>query len=159
MNKLLLTTLILSIPFSLLAQTNEGDLRMEKSFWGVKFYDGSRVIKPRDVLNVMETNPEAWNTFKKAKSNYDAAQVLGVIGGFMIGWPIGTAIGGGDPQWGLAAGGVGVLLLSIPFNSAFIKHSKNAIEIYNRAPGSAGAWPAAVDILPYGTGVKLILRF
>jgi hypothetical protein len=159
MNKLLLTTLSLSIPFSLLAQTNEGGLRIEKAFLGVKFYEGTRLLKPNEVLNIMKVDEEAFAEFKKAKSNYDAAQVFGFIGGFMIGWPLGTALAGGDPQWGLAAGGAGVLLLSIPFNSAFVKHSKRAIEIYNRAPGSAGAWPAAVDILPYGPGVKLILRF
>lgn len=28
--------------------------------------------------------------------------ILSYAGGFMIGWPIGTAIGGGKPAWALA---------------------------------------------------------
>lgn len=143
----------------LLAQADEGGLRMKESFWGVKFYNDNRLIRPNEVLNLMKADEEAYAAFKKAKANYDAAQVFGFVGGFMIGWPIGTAIGGGDPQWGLAAGGAGVLLLSIPFSSAFLKHSRNAIAIYNKDTGSASAWPTRVEVLPYGAGAKVVIRF
>jgi hypothetical protein len=37
MNKLLQTILILTTSHSLLAQSDDGDLRMEKTFWGMKF--------------------------------------------------------------------------------------------------------------------------
>lgn len=144
---------------SLLAQTGGDGLRMKESFWGVKFYNDNTLIRPKEVLNLMKADEEAYATFKKAKSNYDAAQVFGAIGGFMIGWPLGTAIGGGDPQWGLAAGGVGVLLLSIPLNNAFLKHSRDALRIYNKDLGSASARPTSVEVLPYGTGAKLVIRF
>lgn len=70
---------------------------MTKNFWGVKFTQNGRLLKPREVLNIMQGDDEAYAAFKKAKSNYDGATVLGVVGGFMVGWPIGTAIGGGDP--------------------------------------------------------------
>jgi hypothetical protein len=47
----------------------------------------------------MQYNQEAYNEFKKAKSSYDAVQVVGFVGGFLIEWPVGTALRGGDPQW------------------------------------------------------------
>lgn len=60
---------------------------------------------------------------RKAKSNYDPAMVLGVIGGALVGWPLGTAIGGGDPNWTLAAIGDACIIGSIPLGSAFNKHA------------------------------------
>lgn len=40
--------------------------------------------------------------------------ILAAIGGGLIGWPLGTAIGGGDPEWILAGIGAGVLAVAIP---------------------------------------------
>lgn len=129
-----------------------GDIRMEKS----RFYEGTRILKPRKVLERMEFNPEAFQAFKKAKSNYDAAQVLGFVGGFLIGWPLGTALGGGDPQWGLAGGGAALLLASIPLQSGFKKHAQNALTIYNSPPVARNK--TSVRFGFYGCGVQLVVR-
>ncbi|MCB0697311.1 MAG: hypothetical protein KDC07_08100 [Chitinophagaceae bacterium] len=40
--------------------------------------------------------------------------VLAAVGGGLIGWPCGTYLGGGDPEWGLAIAGAGVLAVAIP---------------------------------------------
>ncbi|MFN4246647.1 MAG: hypothetical protein ACK4EY_02930 [Flavipsychrobacter sp.] len=42
------------------------------------------------------------------------AQILGGIGGGLIGWPVGTYIGGGDPEWTLAAIGGGLVAIAVP---------------------------------------------
>jgi hypothetical protein len=140
------------------SQSSHGDLRMEKTFGGVKFFEGSRIRKPREVLQIMEVNPEAYVEFKKAKSSYDAAQVFGFVGGFMIGWPIGTAIGGGEPQWGLAAGGAAVLLLSVPISNGFKRHASKAISIYNSQSGTANMRPQFhLNIM--GAGARMVVRF
>ncbi len=105
----------------------------------------------------METNPQAHATFKKAKTNFDAAGVLGFAGGFLIAFPIGTAIGGGNPEWGLAAGGVGLLLAAIPFNSAFKNHALNALDLYNNNITSSRR--IKMNFYLAGTGGKLVIRF
>jgi hypothetical protein len=143
------------IAFTTAAQT--GDLKMVKTFGGYKFESDGNILKPREVLTLMESDPEAYAAFKKAKSNYDAGSVLGFVGGFMIGWPLGTALGGGDPQWGLAAGGVAVLLLGIPLNSAFKKHARTAVELYNGKTVRHFNPSFRVDV--YGAGAKLTMRF
>ncbi len=43
-----------------------------------------------------------------------AANVLAIPGGALIGWPLGTAIGGGDPEWYLAGIGAGLVAIAIP---------------------------------------------
>ncbi len=42
------------------------------------------------------------------------AQVLGGIGGALVGWQLGTYIGGGEPNWTLAAVGGGLIAVAIP---------------------------------------------
>lgn len=58
--------------------------------------------------------------------------ILGYAGGFMIGWPLGTAIGGGEPNWALAGIGAGLVVLSIPLSSSAKKKTIKAIELYNQ---------------------------
>lgn len=131
---------------------------MEKKFGGVKFYEGSKILRPKDVLQIMKINPEAYAEFKKAKSSYDVAQGFWFVGGFLIGWPIGTALGGGKPQWGLAAGGAAVLLLSIPINNGFKKHAQSALSIYHNQSGSASMRPK-IKLNIMGTGVRMVIKF
>ena len=87
------------------------NIEMKKGFFGTRFYSDGRMVKPGEVLEIMRSDDEAYAHFKKAKTNYDVAGVLGFIGGALVGWPIGTAIGGGDPEWGLAAVGGGFIIL------------------------------------------------
>lgn len=134
------------------AQTESSDIRMKKS----KFYEGTRVLRPREVLTRMEIDPAAFKEFKRAKSNYDAAHVLGFVGGFLIGWPLGTALGGGDPQWGLAGGGAALLLASIPLNNGFKKHAQKALTIYNGRPVSRVQ--TRMSFRFYGYGGALVLK-
>ena len=137
------------------AQVKDGDLSIVKS----RIYQDGRLLKPKEVLSIMQSNPEAFNAFKKAKSNYDAANVFGFIGGFMIGWPLGSALGGGEPQWGIAAGGAAVLLLGIPLSRGYQKHARNAIDIYNKNDQPSTSLKTSVNMNFTGTGVKFTVKF
>lgn len=137
------------------SQTAKEPIRFEKR----RFWQGEKILSPRQVLDVMKDNQPAHAEFKKAMSNNGAAQVFGFIGGALIGWPIGTAIAGGEAEWGLAAAGAGVLLLSIPFSSGFNKHARQAITIYNSGTGTANARPYSIHFVPYATGAKFVVRF
>lgn len=140
-----------------LSASAQGNIRMKKSFLSTRFYYGhAQELKPKQVLTVMQIDEEAHAVFKKAKANYDAASVLGFAGGFLIGWPIGTALSGGEPEWGLAAGGAAITLLSVPLTLAFNKHAERAVSIYNRAPI---AYRPRFYVNPYGAGARLTMKF
>lgn len=123
-----------------------------------KFYKGSQLVTANDFVMQMQDNPEAFKLASSAKSSYSAANVLGFIGGFMVGWPLGTAIGGGDPEWGLLAAGAGVLAVAIPISVSSTKKMKEAAKIYNEgAEASTSSIRLDLSISPTRTG--LLLRF
>ena len=151
MNHFLLIIIISTCTF--LSQAQE--IKMYKTFGGVRFEMDTLVLSPKQVLNIIKTNPVAYNEFKRAKVNYNVAGVLGFTGGVLIGFPIGTAIAGGDPEWALAAGGAALILASIPFNRAFKGRAFGALELFNNKQTSR--------IKPMffflGTQAKLVVRF
>lgn len=139
--------------FSILCHAQE--IKMYKTFGGVRYEMDTLVLSPKQVLEVLKDNPIAFDQFKRAKVNYNVAGVLGFTGGVLIGFPIGTAIAGGDPEWGLAAGGVGLILASIPFNRAYKGRAFGAIELYNKKEMSR----VKPTFHFYGTQAKLVVRF
>lgn len=153
-----ISLVLVGILFSLQVFSQSADITYEKTFGGLKFYQLGQVLKPKQMLNKMSGNQVAYDYMKKAKTNYDVAQVIGGIGGFMVGWPIGTAIGGGEPNWTMAAIGGGIVLLGLPLNSAFNKNAKKAVRSYNNEGDTSSRkinLGFAVD--KYGVGV--VLRF
>lgn len=95
------------------------------------FYQHGIKLTPQQMVEVTASNPEAHRLMRKARTNATVAGILGFAGGFFIGYPIGTAIGGGKPNWGLAAAGAGLLLTSAPFSVSYSRNAKNAMNVYN----------------------------
>ncbi|MEO9476138.1 MAG: hypothetical protein ABJG41_11400 [Cyclobacteriaceae bacterium] len=88
-----LSFLLLSCSFG----QSESEITSKKVFGGYTFSQGDKTLTINQLLSTMKENPEAYDLMKSAKSTTDAATVLGAIGGFMIGWPLGAAIGGASP--------------------------------------------------------------
>ena len=140
---------------SLIGQNSVDKIEVEKKMATVFTQNGQRLVL-KQLLSITKDVPQAYERMSIAKNNYTAAQALGGIGGGLIGWPIGTAIGGGDPNWTLAGIGVAVIVVSIPFNNAYLKHAKKGAEIYNESLvyGQHKKAFYSMAISEYGIGVK-----
>lgn len=135
-------------------------IRIERSGFGTRYWKGSVRLDQRTLFALIQSDPASYAEASLAKSNYNAAQVVGFVSGLLIGWPIGTALGGGDPEWSLAAGGVGLLILvGIPLGNRSHKHMRNAIEIYNAHTKSAKLGGTSIRLVPSLTGATLYVRF
>lgn len=99
---------------------------------GKRFTQDGIALKPRELLDIMSSNSEALAEMEIAKKKSDAASIFGAVGGFMVGYPLGTAVGGGKPNWALLAGGAGLILVAIPFSAGYHRHAKAAVDIYNK---------------------------
>lgn len=131
------------------------EIKAYKTFGGVRFERDTVTLGLNQVLDIVKENPKAYAELKRAKLNYNAAGVFGFAGAVLIGFPVGTAIAGGDPEWGLAAGGAALIIASIPFTSAFRGHTMEALDIYNNKNISR----IKPEFQFYGSGARLILRF
>jgi hypothetical protein len=94
------------------------------TYYGTKY-------KMKDMVTIMKPNIIASNHINQARTNNTFAQILNIPGGLLVGYPIGTAIAGGDANWTLAIVGGGLIALSVPFLTATNRHSKKAVEHYN----------------------------
>jgi hypothetical protein len=132
------------------------EIKAYKTFGGVHFEMDTLTLGLNQVLEIVKENPDAYAELRRAKSNYNAAGVCGFAGGVLIIIPIGTAITGGNPEWGLAAGGAALLLAAIPFTTAYRGHTMQALDFYNNKFKSSRVKP---ELRFYGSGAQLIIRF
>jgi hypothetical protein len=131
MKKSIIAGFLLTVFFTLNGQ-NEPDSITVKNRLGPVFQQNGKNLTPTKLLTITKSNQEAYSEMKIANKNYLASMVFQFPGGFLIGYPVGAALAGGDPNWTLAAIGAGLVVVSIPFISAYNKHAKNAVYIYNK---------------------------
>lgn len=127
------TILSLAFIISSFSFINAQKIDVEKVFGGFKYTQNEELISIGDLVTIMENNTEALELIKKGRTNRSFAGVLGFAGGALIGWPIGTSIGGGDANWTLAGIGAGLVAVSIPVSSKSNKKINQAVELYNAA--------------------------
>jgi hypothetical protein len=151
--RIILLLLIISIAACINAQ-DRTEIKIYKTFGGARFEMDTLVLSPKQVLQVLKIEPLAYEKFKRAKANYDVAGALGFAGGLLVGFPIGTAIAGGNPEWGMAIAGGVLIVGSFSLNSVFRSHAFEAIELYN---GKTARIKPQFQF--YGTGARLVVRF
>ncbi len=157
---LFFTVLILGVSITAQSQ-NANELEMRSNFFGSKFYKGDTIMGINQVLEEMAPNEAVYNLMISAKKDNVFAQLLGAAGGFMIGWPVGTAIGGGEPNWTMAGIGAGLVAISIPISSNFKKKALSAIKQHNNlltASNNRHLKPI-YSVSFGGTSCKLKVRF
>ena len=129
-----------------------------KVLGGYKFEHNDKVVNQKAMLIIMSEHQEAMSYMSRAKTYYDLSIVLGCSVGVLIGWPIGTAICGGDPNWVLAGIGASLSVLLIPLAIAGNTNALNAIAIYNSSLNSTSFQNEIkldLGLTSHGIGLKL----
>lgn len=161
MRKLSIFVMLLIISLSSSFGQVEGDsITTEKKFGGYQFYQNEKELNMNNLLNTLRSNEEAYNLIKSAQTNNILAQILAGIGGYMIGYPVGTAIGGGDPNWTLAGIGAGVIVVAIPVIQRSNNQAKKAVDIYNEKYRTSSLLEKTeIDFVFKGNSIGFILTF
>ena len=154
---------ILTLTFALATLTfcNAQQIEMEKVFGGYKYTQNGKLMKMKDLVKTMESNQQAFDLIKKAQSNNTISSIFSGAGGFLVGWPIGSALGGGDANWTLAGVGAGLIAIAIPFSSGANKNAKQAVELYNSSLNSTSFYEFKPEfkIIGNGNGIGLSMNF
>jgi hypothetical protein len=123
-----------------------------------KYYHNGIPLKNHELAGLLSLNKLAHEEYKKAQGSNAAATIFSLAGGFLVGWPVGTAIAGGEPNWWLAVGGAGLILLSIPMTIDAKEKVYNAVEIYNEglAQTSEVKTKLMLGFSQNGIGIRLV---
>lgn len=157
---ILLLGLLLSI--SAFSQNNSDTIQIVQAGGGYNFRLNGETINIKNMQALMQNNAEALKYLNKAKSTNGFLSVLSYAGGFLIGYPVGTLIGGGEPNWTLAAVGCGLVVIAIPISSSVKSNARKAVSIYNSGLSDSSYRPAATYNLQLSysqNGLGLSLRF
>ncbi len=108
----------------------------------------------------MKLDEQAYKQIKSAQSTFTMAMILSYAGGFMVGWPIGTAIAGGEPNWALAGIGAGLIVVTIPLIQKFNIQAKQAVDTYNAGLQTSSFWEKSESKFSIsGNGIGLTVKF
>ena len=140
------------------SQTNSDSIQIQQRLGKVYLQHG-KLLSTNELHNLLEKNDSAYIEVKKAKENIAPMYLFSFAGGFLIGWPLGTALGGGKPQWGLAGGGLLLVLCAIPFQIGYNKHIGNAVMIYNSKLKKIGVEKKVAEIGFSKTSFGLEIKF
>jgi hypothetical protein len=124
----LMICLSASLSFS---QAPADQITVKNVFGGVQFFQNGKKLTVAKMVKIMEPNEAAYAKIKSAQSNKTVATILGIPGGFLLGWSLGSALAGAEPNWVLTGVGAGLVVASIPFSINFNKQSVAAVDIYN----------------------------
>lgn len=123
--------LILIITLFITPFCNSQQINTEKVFGGYKYTYNDELISIGDLASIIKSNTNAFKLIKEGRTNRSLSAALGFIGGGLIGWPIGTVLGGGKANWTMAGIGSGLIILAIPISSGANKKINQAVKLYN----------------------------
>ncbi|MEA3504020.1 MAG: hypothetical protein U9R32_02325 [Bacteroidota bacterium] len=128
---------------------------------GNKFYQHDIRLTLPQLSDIVSVNPDSYKMVKSAKGSASFAGVLGYAGGFLIGWPLGTALGGGEPNWAMAGIGAGLVVIAIPISSGANKKIKEAVALYNDGlkPITYSKPSPSFAIQTTQSGIGLVMKF
>ena len=142
------------------AQDSNKKIELKKVFGGHLFTQNDKNLTHDQVTALVKDNTQAYDLMQSAKSNKTWSMILGGVGGGLVGYPIGTAIGGGDAKWEIAAVGAGLILVAIPIANGYNKKTKQAVELYNNGISStAYQFKPSFELNVKGNGLGITMNF
>lgn len=161
MKRILILMSLLSVCLTYsFGQTVNDTISMKKVFGGYQFYQAGKRLNMNQLVTAMKPDEQAYKQIKSAQSSYTMAMIFSYAGGFMVGWPIGTAIGGGKPNWAMAGIGAGLIVVAIPISQGFNKKAKLAVGTYNHGLQASSFWDKSeLKLSMTANGIGLNLRF
>lgn len=99
-------------------------------------------------MEQLAQEPASESDIATAKTLAVMGQVLGGVGGALLGWPIGEKLGGVEkPHWGLAIAGGATIAVALPLGFWADSKVSQAVESHNRSlEKPAGAAPVRSQV-------------
>ncbi len=137
------------------------NIATKKVLGGYKFSQDGRLLNMKNLERIVSSNKESMYYIPAAKTNKTIANILGLAGGFLVGFDLANLLSGKETN-GVGTG-IGALLVgvSIPFSSAAGKNAKEAVDLYNESLESTTSDHSKTEwsIVAGSSGLGLYIRF
>jgi predicted membrane protein len=131
MKKATLLSLLLIACLSAFGQNASDSLTIKSTGGGCTIYQNGKAINLSTIGTIIESNELAFKQFGKAKSTSTFSNLLGSVGGFLVGYPVGGALTGKSMDWRMLGIGAALITIAIPISSKSTKQLKQAVNTYN----------------------------
>ncbi len=111
--------------------SNDSIIIKKGAFGGSEFHQNNKRLTMSQLVKILKPNELAYKDIKSAQTGNTFAAILGGAGGFLIGYTLGTSIGGGESNWAVAGIGAGLIVAAIPIGSSANKKAISAVNKYN----------------------------
>ena len=143
-------------------QTAPDSIRIIENGLSTKFLIQRLELGPDALVRQTEEYALANRHMRRARTYDVFAKMFAYSGGFLIGWPLGTAIAGGDANWTLLGIGGGLIVLGLPFVSGYVSNAKKGAKIYNEElrieQNNRRSIEIGIGFVPTGLGVRIGFR-
>ncbi len=156
---LFLTVILIFMSFCSFGQNENDSIKIHQSLFTIYSQNGERVRMSR-LLKLTKGNPEANALLKKSQSNNFMGNLLGVVGGFILGYQLVAITSNRSDGLTSLAVGAGLSVLSIPFSARAQRQSTKAVRLYNNSLGKTSYYhPAELKLKFIPNGLGLVLKF
>lgn len=126
---------------------------------GYKYALNGDYLHISDLNDILISNEEAHRLIYDARQYRGLSQVMGSIGGFMLGWQVGKSLAGDkfDTIQGLI--GAGLMGLSIPIYYGQNKKIECAVDIYNDGFSESTKVPTRLSLVTSANSIGFSFTF
>jgi len=143
-----------NVPAENLKQSNQ---LYKKGLWQNSVWQDDKRIKPSQIKTLMSTNNEALLQYKGGRSLLVTGQIIGGIGGVMLGWDLGNRVSGEEGNAILlGVGAVGFSAGMIMIFSGLNKMNKS-LELYNSRINNNVSYQINLGLTQTGIGLTMKL--
>ncbi|MCL2027776.1 MAG: hypothetical protein FWG79_04725 [Bacteroidales bacterium] len=160
-NKIIICTFfsLVAATATIAQNTTEAMVIKQNAWTGTTFIQDGKSFTFKEVSVLMQDNPLAYESIKKARNNNTFGTVLAALGGAFVGWPLGTALAGGEANWGMVAIGAGLIVVAIPIYNTANRHAHNAVQYYNEGVRPPQSSNVSVNLGTSPNGIGLQINF
>ncbi len=153
-------TAVQAIVFDNTTSTQTDTIRLEEKPKAYTSFQNGLELNIKQLQSFQNVIHQAVQNTKTAQSSNTLATIFSYAGGFLIGWPIGTAIAGGKPNWVIAGVGVGLVGISvILIHDAKNKARKVVNEHNSSITSNTSTYHKELKIGITSNGVGLVYKF
>jgi hypothetical protein len=159
MKKAIILSLLMILSCSVFGQTVSDSISIKTFLGGCKVYQGGQQITLSKLGTILKSNDLAYTQYQKAQPANALSTIIGGVGGFLIGYPLGTVLAGGKMNWKMFGIGSGLAVISIPIANKCVKQIKSSVDTFNGALKTNPQPTTAFKMGLSGNGLSIAMTF